>query len=205
MQIEEVDYKKLPGYASEMRKEGVNLNTQLTNAYTKMGTMSKDWYGVRYDALVDECNKIVPQINEMLNLVIDTIPFTLQTIANNYAKVDGGSTAAATNQKAKNITNVKKSGKTTMRFVEASVSSDKSNIFGDFRNAQDKMTAIEQIFNSKIKNAWKSDASNQYAKKFATLKNEVSTSISNIQKSFDQLMQQALDDMKKTEQANTVS
>lgn len=204
MQIEEVDYKKLPGIANEMRKEGVNLNKEITKAYTKMGTMGKDWYGIRYDALMEECNKIVPQINEMLNMVIDKIPFTLQTIANNYAKVDGGSTSAATNQKENKITKIKKSGKKTMRFVESNVNSAKTEIFTSFTNALNKMNTIEQIFNSKVKSAWKSDAANAYSKKFSKLKSDISTSITNIRKSFDKLMDQTLKDMKKTETANTV-
>ena len=203
--IESVDYKKLPSYANEMRTTGKALNNSMTKAYTEIGNLSNNWYGVRYDALVTECNKIVPNINEMLDFVVATIPYTLQTIASNYAKVDGGSTAAPTNQKATKITNVKKSGKDTMKFVESSVNSSKSTIFNSFKDAISKMDSIESTFNSKIKGAWKSDAANAYAKKFSQLKSEITTSIGNIQKSFDKLVEQTIQDMSKTENANTVS
>lgn len=204
MQIDEVNYKILPSHAASMRSEGTKLNRHLINAYNKIGVMGGDWYGVRYDALVTECNKIIPEINDMLKLVVDTIPFTLQQIANNYAKVDGSSTAVPTNQNPTNITEVAKSGKTTMRFIEGKVSSMKTDIFTDFKNALQSMDTIEQLFNSNIKSAWKSDAATRYASKFAELKSSIATSLNNVKTSFDRLVQETIADMKHVEQSNTV-
>lgn len=203
--IESVDYKKLPGYANEMRSTGRKLNQAMTKAYTEIGNLQRSWYGVRYDALVKECNKIIPDINSMLDLVVDTIPYTLQTVAKNYAGVDQSSTAAPSNQKATKITNVKESGKDTLKFMEGNVQTAKTTIFNQFKTASNEMDAIENIFNSKIKNAWKSDAATSYASKFKQLKSSISTSIKNIQQSFDKLVQQTIQDMGQTEKANTVS
>ncbi len=203
--IESVDYKKLPGYASEMRTAGTRLNKSMADAYTAIGDLQKSWYGVRYDALVKECNKIVPDINAMLKLVVNTIPTTLQTVAKNYASVDTSSTAAPKPQDAKEIVNAKPSGKDTLKFMQANVQTSKTTIFNNFKAASNEMDSIESIFNSKIKNAWKSDAANAYARKFKQLKSNISTSIKNIQQSFDKLVEQTINDMGKTEKNNTVS
>ena len=203
--IQEVDYKKLPTYANGMRTEGRKLNSSIISAYTEIGNLSKSWYGVRYDTLVTEVNKLTTDVNAMLDLVVDTIPFTLQTVANNYAKVDGGTTAAATNMKPTAVANVQKSNKQTMRFVESDVSTSKDAIFRNFSNAEKSMDIIQQIFNNDVLRIWRSEAAKEYSKKFTTLKSNISTSIKNVKTSFDKLVADTMNDMKSTESANTVS
>lgn len=203
--IETVDYKKLPGIANKMRSDGKDLNKNLVKAYSEIGKLQKSWYGKRYDALVTECNKLINDINKMTELVVDTIPYTLQTIAKNYASVDGGSTTSPSKESPTKITEVSKSGKETMKFIESDVDSSKTTIFNAFKEANNKMDSIENIFNGEVKSAWKSDAANTYASKFKKLKSNVSKSLDNIRTSFDKLVKQTITDMQKTEKANTVS
>ena len=67
--IMNVDYEAIPGKAQQMRSQGEELNTELTTAYQSITDMHNAWYGKRYNELVKSFNNIIPQINEMLQLV----------------------------------------------------------------------------------------------------------------------------------------
>ena len=78
--ISEVDYEAIPGQAAQMRSLGQALNSEMTTAYQSVAAMHESWYGIRYNALVKEFNNLIPIINEMLKLVVQEIPFALETI-----------------------------------------------------------------------------------------------------------------------------
>ena len=66
--IQNVDYERIPGQATQMRSEGQVLNTELKSAYESINLMRNFWYGKRYDSLVKEFNEIKSSIN--LSIVI---------------------------------------------------------------------------------------------------------------------------------------
>ena len=104
--IMNVDYEAIPGKAQQMRSQGEELNTELTTAYQSITDMHNAWYGKRYNELVKSFNNIIPQINEMLQLVVGDIPFALETVANNYSQADKGSNVTSANNTApKKISN----------------------------------------------------------------------------------------------------
>ena len=88
--IDHVDYEAMPRQAKAMREYALELNSELRAAYTNIGEMHNSWYGVRYNELVKDFNELVPQVNDLLKLVVTDIPFAIETIANNYAQADKG-------------------------------------------------------------------------------------------------------------------
>lgn len=127
--IQSVDYLDLPKKAKDMRAKGQKLNTEMTNAYKSIENMHKDWYGKRYNSLVTEFNKLTPQINEMLKLVVTDIPYAIETVANNYSQADRGQNATAAQQTAcKKISNIATKNDTGMRFITSSVEGTKNSI-----------------------------------------------------------------------------
>ena len=88
--IDHVDYEAMPRQAKAMREYALELNSELRAAYTNIGEMHNSWYGVRYNELVKDFNELIPQINDLLKLVVTEIPFAVETVANNYAQADKG-------------------------------------------------------------------------------------------------------------------
>ena len=86
--IDRVDYVAMPGQAKKMRENALELNSELKAAYSIVAEMHNAWYGIRYNELVKDFNGLVEQINELLDLVVTKVPFTIETIANNYSKAD---------------------------------------------------------------------------------------------------------------------
>ena len=88
-----------------------------------------------------------------------------------------------------------------MKFLTSEVSSTQSKVSTNFKNAVEKMKAIESTY-SQVQ--WQSDASEEFAAKFQRLKNEIETAFNNIETQFTQLMNQAQEDIQSAETANTI-
>lgn len=200
--IMNVDYEAIPAQAQQIRTYGEQLNSELTTAYQSIANMHNSWYGQRYNALVREFNNMIPQINSLLDLVIGEIPFALETIANNYSQADRGSNVTGANKTApKKIQNIAISNDVGMKFVTGDVSTTQSNVSNNFTKSKDLMNTIETAY-GKIQ--WRSEAADAFATKFRKIKNDIVASFENINSQFKTLMDQTLQDIQSTENANTV-
>jgi len=200
--ITSVDYEAMPNQAKQMRNYGKDLNTQVTTAYQSVDEMRKSWYGKRYNSLVQEFNKIIPNLNELLDLVVGEIPFAIETVANNYALADkGAKVTSAVKEAPRKITNITESKEVGMRFLTAEVSDTQTKVTKNFQTSKDIMNTIEGEY-KKIN--WSSEAADTFRNKFTTLKNSIVKSFEDINSQFTQLMNQTKDDIQATENANTV-
>lgn len=200
--IGNVDYRAIPGQANSMREKGRELNSELTNAYKSIGDMHNSWYGVRYNDLVKSFNKIIPDLNEMLKLVVTDVPFSLETVANNYAQADtGAKVASATQEAANKIVELPTPADVGMKFLTGPVEEVQNNVSNNFKNAKDKMDQIEVTFGQI---AWESEAATTYKARFKSLKDKIVTSLDSLNADFTSLMNQAKEDIQATENANTV-
>ena len=179
-QIDHVDYEAMPRQAKQMREYAVELNGELRTAYSNVGDMHNSWYGIRYNELVKDFNELIPQVNDLLKLVVTEIPFAIETIANNYAKADKG----------QGVTSAEETSANTQRAV-----SEK------FESAKELMNRIESEYN---RVDWQSEASESFKARFAQLKSDILASFDNINNQFTKLMTQTQQDIETTEKANTV-
>ncbi|MGN1326961.1 MAG: WXG100 family type VII secretion target [Clostridia bacterium] len=200
--IANVDYGAMPGQAREMRTSARQLNSEMTKVYKNIEEMHNSWYGTRYNELVKSFNRMIPDLNEMLSLVVQVVPFTLETVANNYSRADNGSniTAASTEgpEKVLDLPVVNDIG---MRFLTDNVSDIQQRIVTSFSNAYDLMNTIEATY-GKIQ--WESEAAEAFRARFKELKNNISNEIEDIKVQFADLMTKTKDDIQKAENANTV-
>ena len=200
--IQNVDYEAIPGQAEQMRTEGQALNRELTNAYQNITGMHSDWYGKRYNELVKIFNNLIPNLNEMLELVVGDFPYALETVANNYSQADRGTNATSANKtEPSKITEIGITEDVGMRFITASVETTKNNVTTNFNNAVTRMNSIESVYNQID---WESEASEAFKAKFTRLKSEIVEAFDDINTKFGELMTQALDDIQSAETANTV-
>ena len=200
--IAKVDYEAIPSHANQMRKLAQDINSELTNAYISIQNMHGSWYGKRYNALVKEFNNLIPSINELLVLIVGDIPFSLEKIANNYAQADRGSKITnATNTSPRKVADLAMPNDVGLRFITNEVTSVKTKVSTNFKNAKIKMNTIEAAYN---KINWQSEGSESFKEKFTKLKKNIVEAFDSIENSFTKLMQQTLDDIQATENANTV-
>lgn len=200
--IENVDYERIPGQASQMRSEGQALNKELKSAYESINLMRNFWYGQRYDSLVKEFNRIVPDINELLTLVVSEFPYALEIIANNYSQADKGANVTSPQNTAPDkIEEILLSTGIGLRFISTQVEMTQTQVEKNFDNAKEKMNSIESIYNQI---QWESEASQAFKAKFTKLKSQIISSFENIKSQFAKLMTQAQQDVQSAETSNTV-
>ncbi len=200
--ISTVDYEAIPGKASQIRSLGQEINKEMTSAYTSLTEMHNNWYGVRYNTLVESFNNLIPQLNELLKITVGDLPFALETAANNYAQADRGSgVVGACNTAPTQIANIPVSKDVGLRFLTSEVESTKNLVSNNFKTAIEQMNQIESVSNSIV---WESEAAEAYKAKFAKLKSEIVSEFENINSQFTTLMNQAQEDIQATENANTV-
>lgn len=200
--VQFVNYEDFPRQATLMREKGKQLNNEIKKAYASIESMHNSWYGKRYNELVAQFNNIIPQINQILTLVVGEIPFTLETVANNYSLADKGSKlVSALNEAPSKISSLNMPNDVGMKFLSAEVSNIQRSVNENFKNATLQMNEIAAQYD---KVQWQSDASEMFKKTFNTLKNSIINSFDNIGNEFAKLMNQTQEDIQKTENANTV-
>ena len=168
--IDHVDYEAMPRQAKAMREYALELNSELRAAYTNIGEMHNSWYGVRYNELVKDFNELIPQINDLLKLVVTEIPFAVETVANNYAQADKGqNVTSAEETSANNIENLPITNDVGMRFMTSDVANTQRNVSAKFDSSKELMNKIESEYN---RVDWQSEASESFKARFEKLKND---------------------------------
>ena len=169
--IDEVEYEPMPGQAQQIRSLAQELNSEMVKAYQSITDMHSVWYGKRYNALVVEFNNLIPQINEMLDLVVGQIPFALENVANNYAQVDTGASIVGANRtEPQRITEIATQNDAGMRFLTSEVNSVQQKVSTNFQVAVEKMNSIQSVYGTVV---WRSEASEVFASKIAKLKEQL--------------------------------
>ncbi|MBS5681414.1 MAG: hypothetical protein KHW52_01525 [Clostridium sp.] len=200
--IDHVDYEAMPRQAKAMREYALELNSELRAAYTNIGEMHNSWYGVRYNELVKDFNELIPQINDLLKLVVTEIPFAVETVANNYAQADKGqNVTSAEETSANNIENLPITNDVGMRFMTSDVANTQRNVSAKFDSSKELMNKIESEYN---RVDWQSEASESFKARFEKLKNDILSAFDNINNEFSKLMTQTQEDIENTEKSNTV-
>lgn len=200
--IMNVDYEAIPNQANQMRMYGKDLNSILTTTYQRISDMHNVWYGKRYNELVQDFNRMINSINDLLELVVGEIPFALENVANNYAQADKGAKVTSAQKTEPNkIVPINIINDIGMRFLTNEVNMVQQNVSSDFEKVCDKMNTIETEYG---KIDWESEAADAFRSKFKQLKADIISQIQDINGQFKRLMAQTEDDIQNTENANTV-
>lgn len=201
--IGNVDYMSIPAKTDQMRGVGRELNEKMQSMYDKIKELHEFWYGERYNRLVEGFNKIRPSVNNIVELIFTQLPASLDTIANNYSKLDRSmNIRTVSDEKPRIIEELPKMDDTgKFRFISNSVAEVKQEVEAKISKGIELIDEFENIYRTID---WESDAATAYQSLFAKLKEEVVTSLNNLKKDFTELMLQAEQDAKLTEDTNTV-
>jgi len=204
-QIDDVNYTELSVEAKRFREEGIGLNEELTKIYTLIRDMRRDWYGKRYNQLAMDFNNLAPHINNITNLVVCSLPDSMETIANNYSFADRGAKIGDVNHvESVKMLNIEMTTEESMRFETVGVEECNTNVNSSFVIVLDFMEKISRRMNNLVEVIWVSDSSRAYKIKYEALRSEVVAQIETIRRDFDNLMKETLADLQRTENANTV-
>ncbi|MBO5413146.1 MAG: hypothetical protein J6A29_02400 [Clostridia bacterium] len=201
--IGNVDYMAIPAKADQMRECGRGVCNEMYAMYNTIREMHADWYGVRYNALVEEFNKIRPNINLMLNLVFTDLPDSLYAVANNYSRVDRQTIIREVSvekpQLIEDLPIVDDNGK--LRFNRNRVAERRQAVAVNIKKATELIDEFEKVYRTI---EWESEAATVYTKTFTNLKEQLMTSFNDLRKQFAELMLQTEQDFEQVEKANTV-
>lgn len=196
-----IDKKSTPKYVAQMREKGIELNRQFTNIYEDMENMKNVWTGKEYNGLMEEFNKMNDEIDKILDLVVNKIPYSLEEITQIYANADGDSTVTP---QSTAITNMKTLGNTNpdrLFIDDGAVESIKGETINKLNQAKDQMEQIQSLYNQID---WEGSSANSYRSMFTTLKGQIVESFENIKASFTQFMNEALERYRNAEKATNV-
>ena len=200
--IDRVDYVAMPGQAKKMREYALELNSELKAAYSNVAEMHNAWYGIRYNELVKDFNGLVEQINELLDLVVTKVPFTIETIANNYSKADKDQNVVSAEETAVNkIEELEITNDVGMRFMTEDVENTQRTISEKFEQSKELMNKIQAEYD---RVDWESEASEAFKAKIKELKDSITMAFDNINDQFIKLMTKTQQDIENTEKAKTV-
>ena len=195
--IMSVDYEGIPAKARIIRTQGQELNNEITNAYTSIANMHSSWYGKRYNELAILFNNLIPEVNELLTLTVQEIPFALETVANSYSQADSGENVANVERtEPKAVPTLAIPSDVGMKFISNEVNNIKDKVSTNFKNARSKMDEIESTYRQID---WQSEASETFSAKFTNLKRKIIVAFEEIETQFTNLMAEALNDIQNTE------
>lgn len=200
--LAKVDYNQIPGIAGQIRGKGQEINGKMKAVYQSLTEMHTAWYGKRYNELAVEFNNLIPSLNELLQVTVGDLPFTLETIASNYSTADTGApNCSPANTAPAKIPEIPTPNDVGMRFVTGDVETVQGQVTTSFSESVELMNEVESLSNSMD---WESEAATAYKTKFTTLKNQIVNSFENLKQQFTVKMNQTKEDMQATENANTV-
>lgn len=197
-----IDYEAMIVQIKKIREHGEQLNREIIEVYSNLESMHKFWYGKRYNTVLTKFNKVIPQLNIMLELVVGKLPYTLELIANNYSLADSRQNVTLANEeKPSKINELAITKDVGMRFLSEKVIDIQQEISKCFERVKDQMNQIE-IEYSKI--LWKSESSKMFEQTFNKLKNEIIVFFENIDVELKKIIAQAENDMETAEKFNNV-
>lgn len=199
-----VNYNTMPGMANQIRQNGQELNNELQTARTSIESVNATWYGKSYNDLALMFEGIIPQINEMLELIVGEIPFALETIANNYAAADGQTSAVVAPNKTEpnNLVPLNVNRTEDFNIDVSEVENLRTGLTRNFSNARDKMNTAESIYNSI---QWQSSqASEAFRARFTKLKSEIISAFEEIDSHLSKVLQEQINRTEEAESQSTM-
>ena len=196
-----VDYESFPGAVSTIRSQASELNSELTSAFKAIEETHSVWTGNRYNELAKKFSDIVNDVNDILSLVVTTIPYTLEQIANNYEAADNETDAVAAKREEPTKVSVTVPGKEILYIDSSAVDPYKSTVKTALENAKGNMNSIESTVSGLT---WEGQSSETYKGRLTKLKTSLSSAFDDINSSFDVLASAAQAEFEKAEAANNI-
>lgn len=194
-------YTDIPGIATEMSNEGGEISKLLSDSFRVVDELKSTWTGIRYNTVVSEFNAIIPNINELEDLMITEIPTALGQVAKNYASVDGGSAPAVSEAAKVPTAEITNADAEVLNFDSAAAEDTLSTVKGNFSSIQNSLEQYKSQYNSLD---WESPAAENFRSRFEALSSNLQQSFENLCATFERSMTEAKEDMLRADEANNI-
>ena len=195
------NYTEIPGIACQMASEGSDISRLLSNVFKVVDELKATWSGIRYNTVIADFNAIIPNINELEDLIITEIPTALGQVAKNYASVDGGTAPAVTEGTKVATAEISNAETDVLRFDSTAAETTLSTVKSNFSSIQDDLEKYKGQFYSLD---WDSPAAENFSSRFESLSGNLKQSFENLCSAFEKAMTQAREDMEKADSSNNI-
>ena len=197
-----VNYEEMAIQVKKIREDGKQLNNQIIKIYSYLTDMHEFWYGKRYNELIKSFNNMVPQLNEILSLVVYRLPYSLELIANNYSIVDKKTKETVESEEESNrIKELKITNDVGMRFLSGQVINIQQEISRCFEIAKEQINKIEIEYKKIL---WESESAYIFERKFGEIKEKIIDFFEDINVKFKEQIRQTENDFGRVEKANNI-
>ena len=197
-----IDYENIPGQANNIKNISKQLGDKLLDIYKNISAMHEFWYGKRYNDLVQNINKLIPQMNSFLEVTVSEVPHIIETIANNFSEVDtNGRVTAAQKEGFQKIEQLSIKEDVGMRFVSEEIANIEQTIISEFHEA---ISLVDMLSREAEGIGIDYDVGNNFKSQFKSFSNSFKQYIETAESQFTVLMLNTRMQMQKTEMANMV-
>lgn len=200
MRVQSVDYSQIATASATVAKEASDINIAAKKVFDLVQDLHISWTGRRYNNLVEQFNKIVTDMNSLLNLVVTDLPYFLSSAANIYSQaVEGRNITTVIVNKPNNISKLPVYNDKNIKFLEEAAKDKNVAISNQFNEIKSSMATIQSVLNSIN---WESQTSREFKDTFTKLKTKIDTYLTEIKTAYAKLMNSAITDMQAIENIN---
>ena len=199
-----VDYKSFPDIIRQIRVDAHDINLEIKEAFIAMNQCHSVWTGDRYNTMVEKFNGIVDDVNKILVLIVRDIPFTLETIYNNYEDHNTDTKKGVVTTPV-SIIPLEVPGEEPLSILgndESVVQPYINRVTNSFDTSTKKLEKIQNYINNL---EWQGTARTELVTSLASLKNKITISFESISDSFKKLVEESVDAILRAESSNNVS
>lgn len=198
--VKKVVYEDLPNQAQEVRKTAQEMNNEFQSIYKSVDNLRENWYGQRYNDLLTSLNNASADFNSIIDLMQRELPYTLETIANNYSRVDRGQNIVRPdNTKPQKIASIPYSDEFGIKFQTTEIEQTKSKCISSFAFIEGALNNMQGMIDNM---SWESSSSDKFKSEYQELKTKITDTINGIKSQFDKSVVQTIADYKITDIPN---
>lgn len=198
-----VDYEGMSKKASKIRAYGQEMNELLISVYRSVAELRSVWTGRRYNSVVNKINSLNETLNSIMKLVVNKIPNNLEKMAKNYATAEnqGSRVTTPSNTSPRVIPQINLHSDSRLKCLTEQVTPIQKEISENLKKVCSKMENIEATYNAIL---WESKAATTFNSAFTKIKNDIITSLKDIDSQIQKLIVQAQEDIEISERKNFI-
>ena len=200
-----VDYERLAKYSLEWKETGNTIYNDINSITNIFQQLNGTWYGPRFEDLMRSYEgDAMPLFQGLVNLVYTWVPYWAGSAAINYAKTQGKSVNAVSDQVEKKLELF------AVKKVEGKFNISEEHVKESMpviKKLKDEILELMQNIMNGLNDAsaWDSPAAGQSRTLMKQYRENIEVAFDKMIENINNYMQLALDDINKAEQANNLN
>ncbi|MBR3117110.1 MAG: hypothetical protein IKF36_04475 [Bacilli bacterium] len=194
------NYEDIISSAENIRNDAKNLNLEFTNSFKNIADMHNNWHGEFYKKIATKFADIVQPINTILDVVVEKMPYNIEAAGKNYKGADTGDSSSIKEETAEHVGLEIPTDKPGDFYIDFSaVDAIRKKVIESLGNAKNN---ISNINNTVAGLDWEGDAAEKNKSDFSTSKDKITTSIEDINSTFESIVLEGVKRFEEAESSN---